>query len=176
MKMCLICQHEIKAPEVYCKACREDVTAFSKTCAKQEPEIQRGPIGRKTKALVSHLTYLECIDQIPPAYCRLIARESKTGWRQKILTITEIAQRAGLSWQKTAAIARRKSFARVPIEDADKFRKGCGITIQNEKQHKEFLKKNFDRENSFELYFKYSKATWPHSWKSKFVNRILKRL
>lgn len=179
MKTCLICQREIKAPEVYCKACREDVTAFSKTCATkepQEPESERGPIGRKTKAIVTHLTYLECIDQIPPAYCRLIAREIKTGWRQKILTIPEIAQRAGLSWQKTAAIARRKSFARVPVEDADKFRKGCGITIQNEKLHVNFLKRNFNRKNSFEHYFKYSKAKWPYAWKSRFMNRILKRL
>lgn len=94
-----------------------------------------------------------------------------------MLTIPEIALAAGLSWQKTAAIARRKSFAAVTVEDADKFRKGCGITIQNERRHVEFIKRNFKREKPFDMYFKYSKYRYPfHSWKSKFINRILKRL
>ena len=133
-------------------------------------------MSRKTYAPVKHTTYLECIDQIPPAYCRLIAREKKRGGWHKILTITEIAAAAGLSWQKTAAIARRKSFSNVPVGDADAFRRGCGITLQNEKRHMEFIRRNFRSEKSFDRYFKYAKHGWPKSWKVKFLNRILKRL
>lgn len=128
----------------------------------------------KTYAPVKHTTYLECIDQIPPAYCRLIAREKKRGGWHKILTITQIAEAAGLSWQKTAAIARRKSFAGVTVEDADKFRRGCGINLQNEKRHMEFIRRNFQKERSFERYFQYAKRGDP--WRAKFIKRILKRL
>lgn len=131
-------------------------------------------MSRKPYAPRKRTTYLECLDQIPPAYCRLIARECKTGWRQRILTITEIARAAGLSWQKTAAIARRKSFATVTVEDADKFRRGCGITLANEKLHMNFLKRNFGRQKSFEMYFKYAKAG--DKWRKEFLDRILKRL
>lgn len=130
-------------------------------------------MSRKTYAPVKHTTYLECIDQIPPAYCRLIARE-KRGGRPRILTMREIAAAAGLSWQKTAAIARRKSFATVTVEDADKFRKGCGITIQNEKYQMEFIARNFRSEKSFDQYFKDAKRG--DKWRSKFLKRILKRL
>lgn len=132
-------------------------------------------MSRKTYAPVKHTTYLECIDQIPPAYCRLIAREKKRGF-SRMLTMTEIAKAAGMPWQRAAAIARRKSFAGVTVEDADKFRKGCGITLQNEKRHMEFIARNFKSERSFDRYFKYSTAAWPGYWKKRFLNRILKRL
>src|SRR5690349_12214031 len=108
------------------------------------------PMSRKTYAPVKHTSYLQCLDEIPPAYCRLIAREKKRGGWHQILTITQIAQAAGLSWQRTAAIARKKSFARVSVEDADKFRRGCGITLQNEKRHMEFIARNFRKEKSFD--------------------------
>lgn len=132
-------------------------------------------MSRKTYAPVKHTTYLECLDQIPPAYCRLIARKKGGGYPQ-IMTIAEIAKAAGLSWQKTAAIARRKSFAKVAVEDADKFRRGCGITLQNEKHHMEFIARNFRSGRSFKSYFKYTQRDWPKSWKAPFLNRILKRL
>lgn len=122
-------------------------------------------------------TYLECLDQIPPAYCRLIAREAKQGRWHRILTITQIAEAAGLSWQKTAAIARRKSFAGVTVEDADKFRRGCGITLANEQMHMKFIRRNLKNDALFKNYFKYSKDKWSQShWRTKFINRILKRL
>lgn len=121
-------------------------------------------------------TYLERLDELPPAYCRLLARETKRGGWHKILTVTQIAQASGLTWQKVAAIIREKSFARVAVADADKFRKGCGITPQNERRHKEFLKRNFARPKSFDRYFHYSKAKGGRSWRSRFMNRILKRL
>lgn len=130
-------------------------------------------MSRKTYAPVKYATYLECIDEIPPAYCRLIARE-KRGGNPRILTIVEIAKAGGLTWQKAAQIAKRKSFARVAVEDVDKFRKGCGITIQNEKHHREFIKRNFQREKSFDHYFKHAKYGDP--WRAKFIKRILKRL
>lgn len=132
-------------------------------------------MSRKTYAPVKHTTYLECIDQIPPAYCRLVARE-KHGGLPRLLTIPEIARAAGLTWQKTAAIARRKSFATVTVQDADKFRRGCGITIQNEKRHMEFLARNFRRENGFESYFANAKQPYAHYKKGSFIQRILKRL
>lgn len=128
----------------------------------------------KTYAPIKHQTYLECIDQIPPPYCRLVAREKKQGG-SRILTIHEIAQAAGLTWQKTAAIARRKSFATVTFEDAEKFRKGCGITLQNEKRHKEFIKRHFGSGNGFEQYFRYSKDS-RGNYGPKFLEKILKRL
>lgn len=133
-------------------------------------------MSRKTYAPVNHTTYLEMIDQIPPAYCRLVAREKKRGGWHMILTIPEIARAAGLSWQKTAAIARRRSFATVTVEDADKFRRGCGINLQNEKRQMEFLKRTLRSPKGLERYFKYSKAAWPGSWKKPYLDRILKRL
>lgn len=133
-------------------------------------------MSRKTYAPVKHTRYLECIDQIPPAYCRLVAREKKRGGWHKMLTITQIAAAAGLSWQRTAAIARRKSFASVTVEDADKFRTGCGITLQNEKRHMEFIRRNFRSEKSFDRYFRFAQNHWPSSWRKKYLERILKRL
>lgn len=140
-------------------------------------------MSRKTYAPVKHSTYLEMIDEIPPAYCRLIAREKKIGCFPRMLTMVEIAEAAGMPWQRAAAIARRKSFAGVTVENADKFRKGCGITPQNEKRHMEFLKRHFRSEKSFAQYFKHSpyrstsKTTSKKPyWKREFLDRILKRL
>lgn len=141
----------------------------------EEPGDETIFMSLKTYAPVKHTTYLECIDQIPPAYCRLVARE-KHGGCPRLLTIPEIAQAAGLTWQKTAAIARRKSFATVSVEDADKFRRGCGITIQNEKRHMEFLARNFRREKGFNAYFETAKKSYGPCGKGSFIERILKRL
>lgn len=62
------------------------------------------------------------------------------------------------------------------VEDADKFRRGCGITIQNEKYHAEFLARNFRSERGFESYFNYAKRSYGPSGKESFLKRMLKRL
>ena len=130
----------------------------------------------KTRRGIKHATYLECLDLIPPPYCRLLARNRNRGGWHRMLTIPEIAKAAGLSWQRTAAIARRKSFATVTVEDADKFRRGCGITLQNEKRHMEFLVRSFRSPKSFDRYFKYSKIESAERWGKKMIDRILERL
>lgn len=119
-------------------------------------------------------TYLARLDEIPPPLCRLIAR---TGGRHpRLLSMTQIAERAGLTWQKAAAIARQKSFARVTVEDAERFRLGCGITMQSEHHQKEFIMRNIKRDKPYEHLFGMTKPHWPRSWREKFMKRILKNL
>lgn len=119
-------------------------------------------------------TYLARLDEIPPPLCRLIARSK--GHQPRILTITEIAAASGLPWQRVAWIARQKSFASVTVADADKFRLGCGITPENEKRHREFIRRNYARTNAWVHIFKMAKRKWPASWRAKFVTRIVNRL
>lgn len=119
-------------------------------------------------------TYLERLDEIPPPLCRLIARTK--GHAPRILTITQIAAAAGLHWRKVAWIASQKSFARVTVADAEKFRLGCGITVENESLHREYIRRNYNRPTGFAHIFKTAFPHWPKSWRDKFTRRILKRL
>lgn len=123
---------------------------------------------------MKYRSYLERLDEIPPPMCRLIARTSARNPR--ILTIMQIAERSGLPWQTVAAIARRKSFARVPVEDADKYRLGCGITPENEKRHREYILRNNQRANGWAKLLQTTKPGLAPSHRKKFVDRILKRL
>lgn len=88
-------------------------------------------------------SYLERMDRIPPFFCRVIARTPR-GQGQRAMTIREIAQQSGLSWERVSAIARKQSFATVPLGEAEAFRRGCGITLGNEWRHIEYLKRTLD--------------------------------
>lgn len=146
----------------YCKKCTKATALVWK---KLEPFIRRVPPGK---------TYLQRLDEIPPPLCRLIARTDSH--RPRLLHMHEIAAAAGLTWQRCAKIAMLKSFARVPIEDAEKFRRGCGITLENEHHQKEFIRRNVKRPNGWEKYLKAAQPHWPAKARPQFVRRILKRL
>ena len=116
-------------------------------------------------------TYLERLDEIPPPLCRLIARTRNNPPR--ILKMTEIAQAAGLTLQKVAWIAKQKSFAKVKVEEADRFRLGCGITPQNEFRHREYIVRNFRRQTCWSYLFRHAPVD---DHRKRFIERILKRL
>lgn len=114
-------------------------------------------------------TYLEQLDEIPPPVCRLIARTK--GSRPRILKMTEIAAVSGLHWRKVQWIASLKSFARVTVEDAEKFRLGCGITPENEGRQKLFIKRLFqDKDKMAELFDN------PPDGRPRSLRKILRRL
>lgn len=115
-------------------------------------------------------SYLARMDEIPPNICRLIAR-TKSKYPH-ILTIPEIAAASGLTWQKVSRIAKLKSFGRVAVEDADKFRLGCGITPETEKMHKHYIRRNLSENQKG---FKAINGAAVGN-KSKFWKRVLKQL
>lgn len=87
-------------------------------------------------------TYLQQIDRLPPRVCRLLARRKGGGGTNRLpLTARDIAQASGLSVERVARISRLKSFASVPIAEADAFRRGCGITRENERRHVYYLRR-----------------------------------
>lgn len=122
----------------------------------------------------SYARGLADLDRIPPPICRLIAR-TKSRY-PRILSIRDIAKAARLKWQTVAWIARQKSFARVTVEDAYKFRRGCGITPENEQRHLEYIKRNNERPTGWSHVIRTAKTNWPRGWKSRFLPRIAKRL
>lgn len=123
------------------------------------------------------MTYLTRLNTIPPPVCRLIAVERYGGKHQKakrpyrMLTMREIASKGGLPWQRAAAIARRKSFAKVTVEDAEKFRRGCGITMKNEPHILRFVKRIFEnKELLAELFDR------PPDGRTRSARKVLERL
>lgn len=114
------------------------------------------------------MTYLERLDSIPPPVCRLIARQQRP---YRMLKLTEIAAIGGLTLQRAAWIAKQRSFARVPIEDAEKFRLGCGIRPNNEWAQRQFVKRIFQNKDELAELFDN-----PPDGRPRSLRKILKRL
>lgn len=86
-------------------------------------------------------TLLEMVDLLPPKVCRLIAR--RLDHTRTPYTLTELAQRSGLSVKRIRWILRRDSFAAVPIGEVDAFRSACGITPRNQWKHECYLRRTY---------------------------------
>lgn len=89
-------------------------------------------------------TYLAQLDRLPPNVCVLIARVP--GQKRRPMTMREIARRANMTWQRVARIAKQRTWAGITVKEADAFRLGCGITIENEWRHVAYLRRTFDAE------------------------------
>jgi hypothetical protein len=75
-------------------------------------------------------------NRIPPKLCRLLAREGR-----RPLTLTEISTRSGIKIIRLRSILELKSWGPVPIEDADRIMKACGVDPFNMRRTGEYLKR-----------------------------------
>lgn len=121
-------------------------------------------------------TILERIDQMPPWACRLIARTGGLGRSAKALTIYEIAERGGLTWQKAAWVSRQPSWAKVTVEIADKFRKGCGINMANERQQRCYLIRTKTKSQKGLNHLDRLPEEWDSGHRRRFKKRIARMI
>lgn len=89
-------------------------------------------------------TLLETADVIPPNLCRLLAR--RMDGSRKPITREEIAERSGLSLGMIDKLSTRKTWKGVDIDVVDAFRKGCGITVENQSYHMRYAKRTFRKQ------------------------------
>jgi len=87
------------------------------------------------------MTHLSRINQLPPFVCWLLARRNR-----RPITQAEIAKATGWSLKKVRRFCGLQSWDNVPLKDIDPFRMACGITIANERRHREYLKRTLDLE------------------------------
>lgn len=85
-------------------------------------------------------TFLEELDQMPPYMCWVLARKPK----RKPITQREIISATGWDKKKVTKFCGLKSWRGVTVEDADAFRSACGITRENERRHRAYLKRSLD--------------------------------
>ena len=83
---------------------------------------------------------LEHWNRLPPLFCVLIARQGR-----KPMPLHLIAKRAGMSVQRAQWIYRQDSWARVPVEDMDRFASACGLTMRTFRRQMEYLKVTLKR-------------------------------
>lgn len=82
-------------------------------------------------------TYLAHLDRIPPCVCYLIARRNGV-----MMTLPQIAAESGLGARTVRRISRSASWAAFTVDQVDRFRMACGITVKSEKVHMRYLKRN----------------------------------
>lgn len=123
------------------------------------------------------MNYLARLNAIPPPVCRLIAVERYNGQRPRpkrpyrMLKLTVIAAVGGLTLQRAAWIAKQKSFARVTVEDAERFRRGCGIKPENEPSILQFVKRIMQNPDELAELFDN-----PPDGRPRSARKVLKRL
>lgn len=85
-------------------------------------------------------TYLKQLDELPPYKCWMLARKP----RGQPISQAEIQSKTGWSANKVERLCGLKTWADVTVADADTFRKACGITRENERRHRFYLKRTLD--------------------------------
>ena len=106
-----------------------------------------------------NLSILEYLDRIPPRLCRQLARVGRFP-----LTNEQIAVASGLTIARVSRIAKLKTWASVPVGQAEAFRAACGVTHLTEWRQIAYLKRA------------YSQSARPLSHLDKLPPRMLKRL
>lgn len=123
------------------------------------------------------MNYLERLNSIPPPICRLIAVERYNGPLQRpkrpyrMMRMIDIAAKGGLTLQRASWVAKQKTFNRVPVEDAERFRLGCGIRPENEWYVLQFVKRIFENKELLAELFDH-----PPDGRPRSLRKILKRL
>lgn len=106
-----------------------------------------------------NLSLLEYLDRIPPHLCRKLARRGRFP-----LTNEQIAEASGLTIARVSRIGKLKTWAPVPVGQAQAFRSACGVTHKTEWRQVAYLKRAF------------TQSARPLSHLDKLPARMLKRL
>lgn len=85
-------------------------------------------------------TYLLQLDELPPYKCWMLAR------RRGGIPITqqEIRRATGWNKKKVEKMCGLKTWAEVPVMEADQFRAACGVNRANERRHRYYLSRTLD--------------------------------
>lgn len=94
--------------------------------------------------LLSMSRYLsDILSDFPPKIVRLLARTGR-GSGSRRLTHEEVAKRSGLAYQRVRVLSAMSGWSGVPIDVADAFLRGCGVSLDNLWRHRAFLRRSLD--------------------------------
>lgn len=85
----------------------------------------------------------ETLAAFPPNLVRMLARTGR-GRGARNLTHDEVAKRSGLNRSMVREISAMASWEKVAIGDADRFLRGCGVSLSNLWRQRAFLRRSLD--------------------------------
>lgn len=93
-------------------------------------------------------TYLEELDALPPCICWLLCRKPRRGAGIPVTKKT-LASNLGWTVARVSRVCRLWTWATITVKDADAFRLACGISRENERRQRYYLKTSFHRKRGF---------------------------
>jgi hypothetical protein len=82
--------------------------------------------------------YVQRFDRVPPMLCRLLAR---TGHGTRLMTVSEICEKSGLSRPAVIRISRLASWRDLPLGISEHFSSACGVNLLAPGQQLKFLRR-----------------------------------
>lgn len=121
---------------------------------------------------IVHMTLTQRANLIPPCVARIMAKESG-----RLMSDKQLMGRTGWGRKKLISVYQRASFARVPIEDVDRFLSACGITSTNKNKVREKIKLALGRgEGGVDGISRMYHLRYHSGWESSQLKRHLKRI
>lgn len=84
------------------------------------------------------MTLLEKLNQLPPAFCRYVARDEQG---RRGLTTQELHEKSGLCTTTVKDLSFRLTWANVTVATAQAFMAACGVNPLAARKHREFVRR-----------------------------------